>query len=66
MLIWITTDLVQNVFRQPRLGTVLVRDTVHGRDGLSLSSFGEQELWRFVEMEEEESADEHSKGDGAK
>ena len=58
-------DSVENDFREPCLRSVEVGDAVHDCDGLSLSTAGKQELWRFEKVEEEESAEKHGEGDCA-
>jgi hypothetical protein len=50
---------------KPRCSFVIVRNAIYGGYRLSLATTGEQKFWRFVEMEEEESTNEHGKGDCA-
>jgi hypothetical protein len=48
------------------MSLVVRSNAVHSSHSLSLAAAREQELWRFIEMEEEESTDEHSKCDCSK
>lgn len=64
-LLWISTDLVQDVFGKPGSSLVLVGNSVNCSHGFVLTTAGHQELWGFVERKEEESTKEHGKGNGA-
>lgn len=59
----VAANLVEDVFGEPGVRLVVVGDTVDGSDGLSLATTRQQELGRFVKMEEEEAADEHEERD---
>ncbi|KFY94887.1 hypothetical protein V500_03012 [Pseudogymnoascus sp. VKM F-4518 (FW-2643)] len=56
---------VENLLADPGLGLVLVGNTSDDGDGLALAATAEQELWRLKQVEEEEAADEHGKGEGS-
>lgn len=62
---WMSADSVQDIFCQPGLGAIEVRDSMDDSYCFSLAATRKQELWRFEEVEEEEAADEHHEGDRA-
>lgn len=51
------------VLGKPGGSIVVVCNAVHCGNCLGLPPTGEQELWRFIEVEKEESANEHGKRD---
>lgn len=65
-LFWIATNLIENVDGEPGLGSVLVRDAMDSSNGLLLAATREKVLGRLIEVEEEETADEHEECDGTK
>ncbi|GMF74269.1 unnamed protein product [Aspergillus oryzae] len=58
----VATDLVEDVLGEPGLLLVLVGNAVDSMDSLGLATTREQELRRLVEVEEEETTEEHGKG----
>jgi len=61
----ITTDLVEDFLRKPGGRSVFVSHSMDNGNSLSLTTSGEEELGRLVEMEEEESGKEHHECEGA-
>jgi hypothetical protein len=59
---WIASNLVQDFGREPCFRLVLVSNTVNRRDGLFLATSREEVLRRLIEMEEEETTQEHREG----
>ncbi|KFZ25065.1 hypothetical protein V502_00444 [Pseudogymnoascus sp. VKM F-4520 (FW-2644)] len=64
-LLYAASYRVENLLADPGLGLVLVGNTSDDGDGLALAATAEQELWRLKQVEEEEAADEHGKGEGS-
>lgn len=61
----VTTNLVENVVGKPGRFAVLVSNALDCNYGIVLIATGEQELGRFIKMEKEEAAQEHTKGNSA-
>lgn len=62
--IGIAANLVQNLLGQPSSGLVVSGNSLDNVNSLGLATTRQQEFGRLEKVEEEESKDEHAKGDG--
>ena len=59
------SELVQYLFRQPSLPSIFVGNAIDTGYRFGLTPSAQQELWRLIKMEKEESAYEHGEGKSA-